>query len=75
MSRSPSLYSASTGATVIYNVAAGPGAVVSGGAACPWVGIGQDVLFEEPGDGVPVVVADSMAAWGVGVTSAGVEAV
>ena len=52
-----------------------PGAVVSGGAACTWVGIGQDVLFKESGDGLPVAAADSMVARDVGVMSSGTCAV
>ena len=75
MIRSPSLYSAGTGVTVIDKSATGPGAGVSGGAVCLWVGIGQDVLFKEPGDGVPVIVADSMVARDVGVMSSGTETV
>ena len=75
MSRSPSLYLAGTGATVIYDAAANPGAGVSGGAVCLWVGIGQDVLIEKPGNGVLVATADSMVARDVGVMSSGTWAV
>ena len=75
MSRSSSLYLAGTGATVIYDAAAGPGAGVSGGAVCLWVGIGHDVLNEKPGNGVPVVTADSIVARDVGGMSSGTWAV